>query len=90
MGILGSSSSFSCFKVGVPEGLSDVSGWVVRILSDYSFRDEVEGLSKCIGWTSLCEPFSAHFDVASTLVGEFAVFSMRIDERKVPRSLLKK
>ncbi len=90
MGILGSSYSFSCFRAEVPEGLTDVSGWVVRVLSTHSFREEVEGLSKRIGWTSPFEPFSPQFDVASSILGDFAIFSMRIDERKVPRALLKK
>ena len=90
MGILGNSQSFSCFWAGPSKGIDDVSKWVVECISKYSFREEIGGLSKKMGWTTPFEPFSPELPETSILLGDFAIFALRIDERKVPKALLKK
>ena len=91
MGVLGNSYSFSYFWADTPDGLSDmeVEKWVIASLQRQRFRPEVHGLSRRSGWVSLYEPFTGELDAESVSLGEFMVFAMRIDERKVPSSLVK-
>ena len=91
MGIMGNSHSFSCFWASPPDGLQgmELEEWVLGALNRHRFSTKVQGLSRRSGWVSLYEPFTGDFDAQGVSLGEFMVFAMRIDERKVPPSLVK-
>lgn len=90
MGILGSSYSFSSFWARVPDSVEDREKWVLDRLQRYAFKDDVEGISKRFGWVTAFEPYASQFNMDLVMMGEFALFSMRIDEKKVPKALIKK
>lgn len=87
MGFGKSSVNVVRFKVldAVPSGLD-----IVAALRRFALQeiDEVpETLS--VGWTSSEDMLDTGF-VQSPLVGEYAFFDLRVDERKIPGSVLKK
>jgi hypothetical protein len=43
-----------------------------------------------VGWTSFDKPFNPDFDGSSFLIGTYFVFSLRIDKKTVPTSLIRK
>jgi len=45
---------------------------------------------KTVGWTSFDKPFDPDFEGSSFLIGTYFVFSLRIDKKTVPSSLIKK
>jgi len=45
---------------------------------------------KTVGWTSFDRPFSPDFEGSSFLIGTYFIFSLRIDKKTVPPSLIKK
>jgi len=57
----------------------------------YTFREiEEEAVDQGIGWVSIENGYDSEFSYQSYNKGEYAIFSMRIDKRTIPSSLLKK
>lgn len=90
MGLLTSSASFVRFSV---EGELPTDFWnfVAERLSKHAFRDIDDNYDeRSIGWVSSLNMFDSEFVYSSYVAGDYAVFSLRIDERKVPAAALKK
>lgn len=90
MGLLSNSQSFSCFYASPQDQGTDLYLWLKERVFQFSFRDEVEGLSKKVGWVSIVDPYSSEIAEESMFVGDFLVLSMRVEERRVPKALVKK
>jgi len=45
---------------------------------------------KTVGWTSFDKPFNPNFEGSSFVIGTYFVFSLRIDKKIVPSSVIKK
>jgi len=90
MGLLANSGTFVRFAV---EGEMPENFWefaAARIAAN-AFKDIDDNFEEySIGWVSVMNMFDAQFAFASHAVGDYIVLSMRIDERKVPASILKK
>ena len=89
MGLLKGPLTFSRFMV-MGELPSDFSEMINRQLRQYAFQD-LAGSSeeKTMGWTSVENVLDTDFRQASYAWGDYLLFSLRVDRRTVPPSLLK-
>lgn len=90
MGLLSGAASFMRFSV---EGDLPDSFWdfVAERVAAHSFQDIDDTLDEySIGWVSVVNMFDADFAYGSYAAGDYVVLSMRVDERKVSSSVLKK
>jgi len=90
MGLLSRTTTFVRYAVeGEPSG----SFWefAAERIAQFSFRDIDDTFDEySIGWVSIDNMFDSSFAYASYAVGDYIVLSMRIDERKVSKTLLQK
>ena len=90
MGLLTGSASLTRFSVvgELPESFWD---FVAERVAAQSFKDIDDTLDEySIGWVSVADMFDANFAFSSYAAGDYVVLTMRIDERKVTPSVLKK
>ena len=90
MSFLGRSSSFVRFSV---EG--DLPDNPLEFISDrvksFTFEDIDDNFEEySVGWVSVLNMFDSAFEYDSHLYGDYVVLSLRVDERKVSPSILKK
>lgn len=90
MGLLSPSVSITRYRV---EGkLEDpVIETVTRGLKKYILREiDKDESEKTSGWTSFNNPFKPDFDGSSFLIGNYFVFSLRIDKKSIPSKIIQK
>ena len=90
MGLLSRSTSFVRYTVDgrLPENFWE---FAAERVSQFAFQDIDDTFDKySIGWVSVDNMFDNAFAGASYAVGDYIVLSLRIDERKVSNTLLKK
>ena len=90
MGLLTGSASLTRFSVvgEIPGSFWDV---VAERVAAQSFRDIDDTLDEySIGWVSVADMFDAGFAYSSYAAGDYVALTMRVDERKVTPSVLKK
>ena len=90
MGLLARTSTFVRYSV---EGQLPDNFWdfAAERITQFSFKDIDDTFDEySIGWVSVDNMFDSAFAHASYAVGDQIVLSMRIDERKVSKNLLKK
>ena len=90
MGLLSNSGTFVRFVV---EGEMPENFWefAAERIAANAFKDIDDNFEESsIGWVSIMNMFDSQFAYASHAVGDYIVLAMRIDERKVPSSVLKK
>jgi recombination associated protein RdgC len=89
MGLLKGPLTFSRFTVAgkLP---SDFTEMVQRQIRRHAFQDlAAETQEKILGWTGIGNVLDTDFQHASYVWGDYLLFSLRIDRRSVPPSLLK-
>lgn len=90
MGFANSSCSFTRFRVldQVPDKTLDV---IRQKLVQFSFRD-IEDLPEmqAYGWVAFDDILDSSWETASPFTAEYAVFSLRLDTRKIPAGVIKK
>ena len=90
MSFIKGTASFVCFTV---EGhLPDMSlDYLANKVTAFSFKDIDDTFDEAsLGWVSVLDMFDASFSHASFMVGDYLVLSLRLDERKVSPSIIKK
>ena len=90
MGLLSRTSTFVRYSV---EGQIPDNFWnfAAERITQFSFKDIDDTFDEySIGWVSIDNMFDSSFGQASYAVGDYIVLSMRIDERKVSKTLLQK
>jgi hypothetical protein len=90
MGLLSRTSTFVRYSVEgqLPENFWD---FAAERIAQFAFRDIDDTFDEySIGWVAVDNMFDSAFTHASYTVGDQIVLSMRIDERKVSKTLLKK
>ncbi|MGW8288320.1 MAG: recombination-associated protein RdgC [Desulfobulbales bacterium] len=90
MGLLSRTATFVRYSV---EGDLPANFWefAAERISRFAFQDIDDTFDEySIGWVSVDNMFDASFAHASYAVGDYIVLSMRIDERKVSKTLLQK
>jgi len=81
--------TFTRYRVAgeMPDGLAD---FLDRQIKLFAFRELTAGTDeKALGWTSLDNVLDTDFPYANYSLGDYVVFSLRIDRRAVPPALLK-
>jgi len=90
MGLLSSSSSLTSYRVEgkLEDPLMDkvYDGLTSHVISDI---DE-NAAERTIGWTSFNDPFVPNFEGSSFSVGNYFLFSMRIDKKTIPAKVIQK
>lgn len=90
MGLTSSSCSFTRFRVidPVPSALVNE---ISQKLLQFAFQD-IEELPEmqAHGWVSLEDMLDSQWESAPPFKGEFAVFSLRLDTRRIPAGVIKK
>lgn len=87
MGILKDPVSFSRFHIRgeLPDNFNNFFNEMIRRFAfEHSFHAE-----KLSGWTSVDNVLDTEFKFANYAIGEYLVFSMRVDKKVIPPSLLK-
>jgi len=90
MGLLSRTTTFVRYAV---EGELPGDFWefAAERISRYSFQDIDDTFDEySIGWVSIDNMFDSSFAHASYAAGDYIVLSLRIDERKVSKTLLQK
>ena len=90
MSFLGRSSSFVRFSVegDLPENPLE---FISDRISSFTFEDIDDNFEEySVGWVSVVNMFDAAFEYGSHFYGDYVVLSLRVDERKVSPSILKK
>jgi recombination associated protein RdgC len=87
MGIVKDPLSFSRFHVRgeIPENFSKTFDEMIR---RFAFQQSFH-VEKLSGWTSIDSVLDTEFKYANYAVGEYLFFSMRVDKKVIPPSLLK-
>ena len=90
MSFLGRSSSFVRFSVegDLPDNPLEFIGDRIGSFVFEDIDDNFEEYS--VGWVSVINMFDSTFEYGSHLFGDYVVLSLRVDERKVSPSILKK
>jgi DNA recombination-dependent growth factor C len=90
MGLLTGSASLTRFSVvgEVPDSFWDFAAQRVAAMSFKDIDDTMDEYS--IGWVSVADMFDAGFAFSSYAAGDYIALTMRVDERKVTPSVLKK
>ncbi|MDD2466181.1 MAG: recombination-associated protein RdgC [Desulfobulbus sp.] len=90
MGLLTGSASLTRFIVTgeIPESFWDFAAQRVAAMSFKDIDDTLDEYS--IGWVSVADMFDSSFTYSSYAAGDYITLTMRIDERKVTPSVLKK
>src|SRR5512137_520324 len=89
MGILKGSLTFTRYAIGenLPERFLD---FAQERLTRHAFSSlETSERQKIMGWTSLEDILDTSFSYARYVKGDFLLFSLRVDRKTVPPSLLK-
>nr|HPJ96206.1 hypothetical protein [Syntrophales bacterium] len=89
MGILQGSLTFTRYEIDqdLPERFLD---FVRERLTRHAFSGlETAERRKIMGWTSLEDILDTQFSYARHVKGDFLLFSLRVDRKTVPPSLLK-
>ena len=90
MSFLSGSSSFVRFSVEgeLPDNPLE---FISDRISSFVFEDIDDNFEEySVGWVSVLNMFDSAFEYGSHLFGDYVVLSLRVDERKVSPSLLKK
>ena len=90
MGLLTGSASLTRFSVvgELPESFWDFAAERIAAQSFKDIDDTMDEYS--IGWVSVADMFDAGFAFSSYAAGDYVTLTMRVDERKVTPSVLKK
>ena len=89
-GILKGTASIVRYKVN-GEIENNIIQFVTDKLKENVILDIDEGAQeKSVGWTSTNAPHAPFFEDSSFLIGQYFVFSLRIDKKKIPAKVLKK
>jgi DNA recombination-dependent growth factor C len=90
MGLLTGSASLTRFSVvgEIPDSFWDFAAQRVAAMSFKDIDDTMDEYS--IGWVSVADMFDAGFAYSSYAAGDYIALTMRVDERKVTPSVLKK
>jgi DNA recombination-dependent growth factor C len=90
MGLLTGSASLTRFSV-VGELPASFWDFAAQRIAAKSFKDIDDTLDEySIGWVSVADMFDAGFAYSSYAAGDYVALTMRVDERKVTPSVLKK
>ena len=90
MGLLSSSVSINRYYVEgkIEEPVLEV---IKKGLTKYSFKETDDAPSdKTIGWTSFNNHFKPDFEGSSFVLGDYFVFSLRIDKKSVSSKIIRK
>jgi hypothetical protein len=89
MGLLKGTLTFSRYRI-VGDSPDDFSAFVNKNIRKFAFQEftsESEELS--MGWTSIENVLDTQFEYANYALTEYLIFSLRVDKKNVPPSLLK-
>lgn len=93
MGLITNSGSFSRFQVngdGVPS--KDFKAGLKKMIGRFAFRDlkEDAGQIRSVGWVNIMDMFDSRFAGLEFLKEPYIALSLRVDEKKVPSTTLKR
>jgi len=89
MGLLASSVTVSRYRVDgrMEDPLLDN---IAKGLSQQRITEmEAEVDDKRVGWTNFSNNYKPDFDASSFVMGEYFVFSLRVDKKKIPAALIR-
>lgn len=90
MGLLSATTSITCYRVEgkIPKPITETvsNGLKKNTIANI----DGQPAEKAVGWTSFEQPFSPGFTPDSILFGTAMIFSLRIDKKAIPASVVKK
>jgi DNA recombination-dependent growth factor C len=90
MGLLSSTVSITRYRVDgkLKKPVLETMAQCLKAHVIPEIEDDVS--DKAVGWTSFDKPFNPDFEDSSFVIGSHFVFSLRIDKKSVPSSVVKK
>jgi recombination associated protein RdgC len=90
MSLLSSSVSITCYKVS-GELQKPALDTVYNGLTRHTIKSiDDEPAEKTVGWTSFKNPYLPDFEGSSFVIGPYLVFSLRIDKKSIPATVIRK
>ena len=89
MGLMKGTITFSRYRIqeSLPGNFQE---FIRRQIKRFAFRELSMGSEEqSSGWTSLENPLDSQFEYGDYAVGDYLIFSFRLDRKKVPPSLMK-
>jgi hypothetical protein len=88
MGLTKGNITFSIYRVAdnLPDRFSDFIDEKIKL---YAFRSPLSDEEKTMGWTSLENVLDTNFEYANYSLGDYIVFSQRVDRKVIPPALLR-
>ncbi len=90
MGLMKGTAGFVRFSVegDLPENIWD---YIAERITAFSFKDIDDTYDEdSLGWVSVSNMFDIEFDYASYAAGNYVTLSMRLDERKISATIVRK
>ncbi len=90
MGLLSSSVSITRYKVD-----GEIQDHLIETIMEGLNKNSIteidnEPTEKTAGWASFDNPYLSDFETSSCVIGEYFVFSLRIDKKNIPAKIIKK
>jgi len=90
MGLLSSSVSITRYKVD-----GEIQDHLIETIMESLNKNSIteidnEPIEKTAGWASFDNPYLPDFETSSCVIGDYFVFSLRIDKKNIPVKIIKK
>ncbi len=90
MGVLTPTATISRYRVE-GELQKPVLETAAAGLTKHAVQDiDGDPMEKIVGWASFEDPFKPEFEGSSFSIGEYMIFSLRIDKKTIPKKIVKK
>ena len=91
MPFMSNTTSLTTYKVKGKLETENLNKTIIEILEKHKINENIEdSAGKLVSWTSIETPYVPNFEISSILFGTNYVFALRVDEKKIPPSLIKK
>ncbi|OQY01660.1 MAG: hypothetical protein B6I26_03395 [Desulfobacteraceae bacterium 4572_130] len=91
MPFMSNTTSLTTYKIKEKLETENLNKTIIEILEKHKINENIEdSAGKLVSWTSVETPYVPNFETSSVVFGASYIFALRVDEKKIPPSLIKK